>query len=203
MKLEPTIPGVDENTDVIGRYQAKNEIWTPANAISFFRILLVIPAIYLLTSKQFSLTAALFCFAYLTDILDGFVARKTHDVTELGKVIDPIADKIFVASVVLAMLAVGLLPIWFVAVIVSRDIIILLAGIWATRRFKVVLPSNYPGKAAAFSTAATLFLSLLGVSDTVLVFMMSLSIALLILSLFVYGVRVFSLLQKANTSTPH
>ena len=65
--------------------------------------------------------------------------------------IDPLADKIFIASVVLAMLALGLLPIWFVVVIIARDVIILLAGIWATRRFKVVLPSNYPGKAAAFA----------------------------------------------------
>jgi CDP-diacylglycerol--glycerol-3-phosphate 3-phosphatidyltransferase len=150
-------------------------------------------------SNGYYVTAAIICFlAFVTDLLDGYVARKTNDVTELGKVIDPVADKIYVGVVVLVMLIHGLLPLWFVLAVLLRDLLILMVGIWATRKFKVVLPSNYPGKGAVLVIALTLFMTLLGAESSVLGFMQGFSLALMLLSLFVYGQRLLSIAQQVS-----
>lgn len=180
-------------TDPLAEFRAKRTLWTPANGISALRVLLAIPAVLAIVNGNGILVASIFFVAYLTDILDGYVARKTNDVSEYGKIVDPLADKIFVGVVVVAMLWMGQLPVWFVVVILSRDLIILSVGIWAGRRFKVVLPSNYPGKAAVLAIALTLFLTVLGLSSGVLVFMQTLSVTLMAISLVLYGNRVFEL----------
>lgn len=192
-------------TDVLKAYRAKNELWTPSNLISALRALMTIPA-GIFISNGYHVTAAVICFlAFVTDVLDGYVARKTNDVTELGKVIDPMADKIYVGVVVLVMLLHGLLPLWFVLAVLLRDVLILVVGIWATRKFKVVLPSNYPGKFAVLVIALTLFMTLLGAESSILGFMHVLSLALMLLSLFVYGQRLLTIVQRTSkqASTGH
>lgn len=185
-----------QKQDPLAAYKAKDDWFTPSNAISFLRALLTIPSVYLLSAKLYTWAAALFFFAFLTDLADGYIARKTNDVSEIGKIIDPLADKIFVAVTVIAMLVLGLVPFWFVAAVVARDIIILVAGIWATKRFHVVLPSNYPGKFAVLTISLTLFMTVLGFSPTVLMFMQGLSLLLMLVSLGVYGKRLFDLLRQ-------
>lgn len=184
--------------DVLKAYRAKNELWTPSNMISAFRALMTIPAGICISSGYLKTAAALCFLAFVTDLLDGYVARKTNDVTELGKIIDPLADKIYVAVVVLVMLLAGLLPLWFVAAVVLRDLLILAVGIWATRKFKVVLPSNYPGKAAVLVISLTLFMTLLGAQSTLLGFMHGFSLGLMLLSLFVYGQRLLTIMQQTS-----
>ncbi len=185
-------------TDVLKPFRAKNELWTPSNLISGLRALMTIPA-GICISNGYLKTAAVICFlAFVSDLLDGYVARKTNDVTELGKVIDPVADKIYVGVVVLVMLLNGLLPLWFVLAVLIRDVLILIVGIWATRKFKVVLPSNYPGKGAVLVIAMTLFMTLLGAESGILGFMHVLSLVLMLLSLFVYGQRLLSIVQQTS-----
>lgn len=203
MNNEPTIgasTSVPSTGDVFAQFRTKKELFTPANGISFLRVLLVIPAVLAIVNARGGLAAGIFVFAYFTDLLDGFVARKTNDVSEYGKIIDPLADKIFVGSIIVAMLVCGLVPLWFVVVVLARDLVILLAGIWAGRKFSVVLPSNYPGKAAVLSISLTLFLTVLGLSHTVLVFLEGLSVGLMAVSLFQYGARLFRLLKSSNSA---
>lgn len=152
------------NNDPLAEFRTKREIWTPANFISFLRMLMVVPAVIALSHGRARMAAAIFAIAFATDLLDGFVARRTGDVSEYGKIIDPLADKIFVGCVVVAMLVFGMVPLWFVAIVLARDVIILLAGMWAGRKFKVVLPSNYYGKSAVLTISLTLFLIVLHVT---------------------------------------
>ncbi len=96
------------------------------NILSFFRIILSIP-IFILTisdEKYFLAALILFVIASITDYLDGFIARKLNMVTDLGKFLDQISDKIIVNIVLIALLQVGLLPGWFVAVVVTRDTLV-------------------------------------------------------------------------------
>jgi cardiolipin synthase (CMP-forming) len=185
-------------TDVLKAYRAKNELWTPSNLISGLRAVMTIPAGICIANGYLKSAAALCFLAFVTDLLDGYVARKTNDVTELGKVIDPVADKIYVGVVVLVMLVHGLLPLWFVLAVLLRDVLILVVGIWATRKFKVVLPSNYPGKGAVLVIALTLFMTLLGAESTLLGFMQGFSLVLMLLSLFVYGQRLLSIVRETS-----
>lgn len=181
--------------DPVAQYKAKDAFFTPANLVSLMRAMMVFPAIMAIMAHLNLLAASIFVTAFLSDLADGLLARKMNDVSEWGKVIDPLADKIFVGCVVLAMAYYDYIPWWFVLAILGRDIVIVLAGIWATRKFKVVLPSNYPGKAAVLVISVTLFLIMTGLKGQPIVWMEYASLALMAVSLLMYARRLIGIMR--------
>lgn len=133
----------------------RDDLFTASNLISLFRLLLTAPVAYLIYTDHTWWAFGLCWFAALTDWLDGYVARATNTVSEWGKVIDPVADKVLVGTIVVMLLVRGLLPFWFVAVVVGRDVLILLGGVVARRYSTVVLPSMWSGKLAVSAIAWT------------------------------------------------
>ncbi len=97
------------------------------NAITMLRVG-IIPVLFFLLSdpgQVWSLIIAiLFIMAAFTDLLDGYVARKYHIVTNIGKFLDPIADKLIVNTAMILMIPIGRIPAWIVAFIIIRDFII-------------------------------------------------------------------------------
>jgi CDP-diacylglycerol--glycerol-3-phosphate 3-phosphatidyltransferase len=92
------------------------------NAVTLFRIFLVpVLVTLLLTSYSASIAAAVFLAASLTDFLDGYLARKRDQVSTLGMLLDPLADKLLVCSAFIALVELGLVPAWMVVVIVGRE----------------------------------------------------------------------------------
>ncbi|WP_373480647.1 CDP-diacylglycerol--glycerol-3-phosphate 3-phosphatidyltransferase [Geminocystis sp.] len=97
------------------------------NSITISRIFLVIPIIYLLyqPEKYFQWIAfGIFLFAAATDWLDGYLARKLNQITELGKFLDPLTDKILVIAPFLVLIERQQIPAWAVLIIIVREIII-------------------------------------------------------------------------------
>lgn len=200
-------------SDPIAPYRAKDVIFTPSNLISIMRAMFVLPAIFCIVASQhdtrlYFLVAAIFVAAALTDILDGIIARHTNTVSEFGKIVDPLADKIFIGFVVTTMAVYGLLPIWFLAIIVGRDLLILAGGWWAKKKLGVVLPSNYPGKIAVITVALTILLMVIrdGISGNplalteLIVILEWTSVVLMAVSLWVYGKRLNGLLAAATSA---
>jgi len=108
-----------------------NRILTVPNALSFAR-LAILPWLYLTVADGTAegLLRGLvigFIFA-MTDWVDGYVARRFNQITKLGKLLDPISDRLFILTVVIAMVVVGLLPLWVVIVIGLRDVLMLTIG---------------------------------------------------------------------------
>lgn len=105
----------------------KNRTWNLPNLLTLSR-LAAIPVLMLLLASRFAghdqLAAALFLVASATDTLDGRIARHYGLVTELGKFLDPLADKLFVLSVMLVLVQQGRLPAWVVALIFARELVI-------------------------------------------------------------------------------
>ena len=96
--------------------------------------------------RAFGIAAALvFAAAAITDLLDGYFARKTGQVSEFGMLIDPIADKILVASALIMLIHLDRAPAWMVALIISREFAVSGLRAYAASR-KVVLPATFPGK---------------------------------------------------------
>jgi CDP-diacylglycerol--glycerol-3-phosphate 3-phosphatidyltransferase len=97
------------------------------NSITLLRVG-IIPVLFFLLfdpGRIWSLIIAiLFIMAALTDLLDGYIARKYHIVTNMGKFLDPIADKLIVNTAMILMIPIGRIPAWIVAVIIIRDFII-------------------------------------------------------------------------------
>jgi len=88
----------------------------------------VVPFLFILLSKPgefWSLViAGLFVVASITDFFDGYIARKYHMITTMGKFLDPIADKIIVNSAMILMIPIGRIPAWIVAITIIRDLIV-------------------------------------------------------------------------------
>lgn len=110
-------------------------IWTPANVITSVRIcfipvfmLLAVlsrDAMGVLTHPAFAIGAcALYILLSLTDKLDGSLARKRNEITDFGKFLDPIADKLLVFSALLVLLEQGLVSVWFVFIILLREFLV-------------------------------------------------------------------------------
>lgn len=97
------------------------------NMITLLRVG-IIPVLFFLLAdpgRMWSLIIAiLFIIAALTDLLDGYVARKYHITTNMGKFLDPIADKLIVNTAMILMIPIGRIPAWIVSIIIIRDFII-------------------------------------------------------------------------------
>ena len=105
------------------------KINTFSNYISFFRILLAAPIFYYVSNINFiegarSILLFLYFLVYLSDIADGYFARKLNQVSELGKIIDPLADKILVILVVTYLYYLEIIPGYYYWIIILRDVII-------------------------------------------------------------------------------
>ncbi len=95
------------------------------NIISVLRIFLVPIVIWLIITGNMQLAFTTFVIAGITDAIDGFLAKKFGWETELGAYLDPVADKLLLVSIYMALGAFAHLPIWLVIVVVSRDILII------------------------------------------------------------------------------
>lgn len=95
-----------------------------ANKITLFRVLLV-PIFMFVLYSDFSnsnyIAAIIFIFASLTDTLDGYIARSRNLVTNFGKFVDPLADKILVSAALISLVGLGKVPAWVVVIIIARE----------------------------------------------------------------------------------
>ena len=104
-------------------------VWTLPNLLSFFRIGIIPVLVYLLSFTDRAsavLAAALFVIASITDYFDGYFARRNRSVSDLGKILDPLADKLMVLSVLIMLAAMDRpgepsVPAWLVVVIIARE----------------------------------------------------------------------------------
>jgi cardiolipin synthase len=97
--------------------------WLP-NAICVVRILLAAPVAMALVHGRFELTLGLFAVAALSDALDGWLAKTFGWTSRLGKILDPIADKLLLITVFVTLAALDLVPLWLGVVVVLRDVVI-------------------------------------------------------------------------------
>jgi cardiolipin synthase len=139
-----------------------------------------------------------FVVALLTDKLDGDLARWLHQETEWGKILDPLADKIGIASAAVVFLLRGLLPAWFVVALITRDLLIFCGGLFLKIRHGVVLPSNMTGKWAIGVIALTFGLAMLGAHDIIVAVSLWGSVVMMVLSLVLYVRRFAAVVTEAR-----
>jgi len=125
------------------------DVWTVANVITVLRLLLI-PFFFsvVLSDRDHAdvLAFALFAAAAGTDWLDGMIARRTGTVTTIGKIIDPLVDRLLLAAGVIGLYLIDRVPLWLVAVLVARDAY-LLWGAYRLERHGQRMPVTYLGKA--------------------------------------------------------
>ncbi len=99
------------------------------NYITLLRIILIPFFINLMIYGYYGSALIVFAAACVTDALDGMIARLTKSMTELGAFLDPMADKLLIVSAFVTLVLMGMLPVWLVIIVVSRDIILVLGSV--------------------------------------------------------------------------
>ena len=132
-----------------------SQVFTVANLITLCRFCLTIAFLALFAGGHHR-TAALVCYvvAATTDFLDGQVARRTQTVSWLGKIMDPIMDRVLLFTGVIGLLIVGELPLWVPVFVIGRDVYLAIGGAILQHYSERPLDVSYVGKAA---TAALMF----------------------------------------------
>lgn len=125
-----------------------DRILTVPNVISFLRLCLVPAYLCLLGAGQNVAAVVVFVVAALSDCLDGQVARRTHSVSKLGKLLDPAVDTVLMVTGVLGACAIGACPAWIAVIIFVREAFLLVGGGILLKRFSIHVPVVYPGKVA-------------------------------------------------------
>jgi cardiolipin synthase (CMP-forming) len=130
---------------------SSNRVLTVPNLISFARILLI-PVFVLLLLNDGTERAGLLLLGFVvsTDWVDGQIARRTGQVSELGKILDPVADRLAIAAALVTLVVIGAFPLWAALLILVRDAAILIAGIALLRR-GIRIDVRVIGKVATFS----------------------------------------------------
>lgn len=141
---------------------AVNENWLNlANLLTVLRAVLAVPVVALLIYKPQGISwsfaaGTIFVLAALTDKADGYYARKYDSVTRVGEFLDPLADKVLMIPIMIALAAIsvggtnGLLPVWVVVVVVTRELLISAIRFVGARR-GVSFPASWSGKTKMFS----------------------------------------------------
>ena len=128
----------------------KNTIINLPNMITVFRIMLV-PVLFLLLffspGKLQSFFAGLvFSVASISDCVDGYLARRMNLVTDFGKFLDPLADKLLVGVALIMMIPLGRVPLWIVAIILGREVMVTLLRVISLRKGNKVIEASMTGK---------------------------------------------------------
>lgn len=133
-----------------------------ANTVTLLRIILIPFFIYSLIYEHRLLALLTFCTSALSDGVDGFIARVRHQKTELGTVLDPLADKLLLTTAYVTLAILHVTPIWLTLIVVSRDLMLITGAmiVHILTGHLTVSPTIW-GKTTTFLQLLTIFLSLL------------------------------------------
>jgi cardiolipin synthase (CMP-forming) len=140
-----------------------DRVLTVPNILSALRLLGVPLFLWLiLVPEADGLAVAVLMLAGFTDWLDGFLARRWHQISRVGQLLDPVADRLYILATLVGLLLRGIVPWWFVVLLVSRDVIMSVVLAVLKRRGVTGLPVHFLGKAATFCLLYAFPLLLLG-----------------------------------------
>lgn len=183
--------------------EKRENIWNVPNALTMLRAALI-PVFLVLYFRDLRYWAlAAFLIASFTDLLDGYIARKYHLITNFGKLMDPLADKLMVITVLLVQTVMVPLPASAVVIVILKELIMVAGGVYMLKK-GIVVHSELVGKAAQFLFIAALTLSFFhedfqnaGVPQFDMI-LLWISVGLTLLALAFYARRAIEKLKAAK-----
>ncbi|MGN0551628.1 MAG: CDP-alcohol phosphatidyltransferase family protein [Acutalibacteraceae bacterium] len=185
-----------------------DKIFTIPNIISFVRILIIIPFIISFVGRHYYVAAIMIALSGLSDMFDGMIARKFNQITELGKILDPIADKLTLLAVILCIgtLVPKIVPL--VAVLVLKDVLMLSGGAYLIKRNIKPPAAKWYGKLAtvvfyiSMATIVALEIATGSASDFAVLttVIMLITTAVMVFALIKYAIIFFALLKEQKNN---
>ena len=140
-----------------------DRVVTLPNVLSALRLVGVPVFLWLILVPQADgLAVVLLAVAGFTDWLDGYLARRWHQISRVGQLLDPVADRLYILATLIGLLIRGIIPLWFVLLLISRDLILAVVLVFLKGRGVTGLPVHFLGKAATFCLLYAFPLLLLG-----------------------------------------
>ena len=172
------------------------------NILSALRILMVGVFLYFFIKAQYLSCLITYIVAFLTDLLDGFLARRNNWISNIGKVLDPLADKLMVLTALVCFLTRGWLPLYMIIIVFAKELIMIVGGAILFRK-KVFVYSDWFGKfssgffnASVALTLAKRFVPQIGILDIVV---LGIAIVLALIALVHYArIQVLPYIQKTR-----
>jgi cardiolipin synthase (CMP-forming) len=151
--VRASVSGVSVDAPPVNGPEQGDRILTIPNALSLLRLAGVPVFLWLVLGPHRDGIALLLLIASgLTDYLDGKLARLLNQSSKLGALLDPAADRLYIASTVIALTIRGIIPVWLLIVLVARDLVLLGFGPVLLRMgYGIALPVHFLGKAATFN----------------------------------------------------
>lgn len=154
------------------------------NILTIFRFLFIPIILYFIFTGNYILGFIFFTISGITDILDGFIARKFNLISNFGKLMDPLADKLTQISVLAALVAVEIIPVWILCIVIFKELIMVVGASFLYGK-DVVVYSKWYGKLATVLFYLAIVISLITKQFNITGFWVN-------LSLFIYYVAVTS-----------
>ena len=165
------------------------QIFTIPNLLSFFRILLIPVIVWLYCwKKDYPLTAIVLVLSGATDIADGFIARHFNMVSNLGKVLDPVSDKLTQVTALACLLTRFRAVWWLIGMMVIKETVMTIMGILVIHRTQAVYSAAWHGKLATVVLYAIIFIHIIwyDIPQTVSVLLAAAGAACILLSMILY-----------------
>jgi cardiolipin synthase len=160
------------------------------NILTLIRVLLIPVFVILIMNHSLGWALFIFALAGITDGADGLIARLTHQRTELGAYLDPIADKLLLSSAFITLAIFELLPSWLTVIVITRDVIILVGILVMTlNHYEVKIEPSLFGKVTTTFQISTILLVLMAGYGSLFKYLSTISI---------YGTTVFTILSGAH-----
>lgn len=189
-------------------------VWNIPNALTMLRLVLipVFVVVFFNTPREQDKVAAfiIFAVASITDMFDGMLARKLNQITDFGKLFDPLADKVMVVTAMVCQAIIGVFPWVAIIIVAAKELVMLFGGMFMLSK-GVVVYSNYWGKTAQVFFIASLILSFFHpslVAGNICVFgltvdllLLWITVALAIAALVVYTMGAAKTLKSKSQKT--
>jgi len=167
------------------------------NLLSIIRIGLVYPILNNIYLLNYKISLIIFVIASITDAMDGYLARKLNWQSELGKILDPVADKLLLSGTIFVLWLNDLISFYIFFILITRDIIILLGAAFQMTLTNSMAP--YPNFLGKFTT----IILIVYIAIILLVSFLNQETNLLILELFISCIAIFSLVTYALSWIKH
>lgn len=181
------------------------DLMTIPNAISFIRILLITPFVALFICRQYIPSAAVLLVSGLSDCVDGYIARRFHQESELGKILDPLADKLTLIAVGVCLIFIEPYVLPLMIIMVIKDIMMIVGGTVIIQRGIIPPKSLWYGKVSTIlfytSVGAVVVMAILSYKNEMLsLILLGVTAAFMIFSLVNYTLLFFRLLKGIKAS---
>ena len=193
--------GSNYDIETSGAQISMQELFYVSNLLSLARIGLIPLIVYGIIHPYLLMAVVAGSLAILSDVLDGYLARRLKQQSDLGKILDPLADKLVIGLVILALILSNReLPLWAFAIVVTRDFFIVLGTIILFRRMRIITRSNRWGKCTSFLLSTALMLYLLELQHPLPFYVLCIGLVVALISTWSYGHRWVRLLQMSKSS---